>query len=340
MSQYSNNPLISVVTPVYNGEKYLAQCIESVIAQSCRNWEYIIVNNCSTDGTSQLLDRYAKSDARIRIFNNETFVDAIDNHNIALRYISPDSVYCKILQADDWLYPQCLEMMVMQAQQNPSSGIIGSYVLWDKQVGCDGLPPSTQFLSGREICRLTLLKKIYPFVNLSGLMLRSDLVRARDPFLREKSLHTDVETYYELLQNCDFSFVHQVLSFVRKHEDSRSSALAESLVTYRYASLYMLVKFGPVYLSEKEFNNQLQLAIKGYYQFLVSAIWQKRSSEFWEFHKNGLKSIGYPINKTKLWSFWGISICERILKKVENLIGFSDSLIIFFRNRRYGREDP
>ena len=161
MNQNSDKPLVSVVTPVYNGEKYLAECIESVINQSYRHWEYIIVNNCSTDGTLQLIERYTKNEPRIRVFNNLSFVDAIDNHNIALRYISPSSEYCKVLQADDWLFPQCLDMMVMQARRYPSSGIIGSYVLWDNHVGSDGLLPTIHFLSGKEICRLTLLKEIY-----------------------------------------------------------------------------------------------------------------------------------------------------------------------------------
>ena len=53
-------PQVSVVTPVYNGGEYLAQCIESVISQSYGNWEYIIVDNCSTDNSLDIANTYAE----------------------------------------------------------------------------------------------------------------------------------------------------------------------------------------------------------------------------------------------------------------------------------------
>src|SRR5713101_6628853 len=93
-------PLVSVVTPVYNGEKYLAECIESILAQTYQNWEYIIVNNCSTDGSPAIAQAYAKKDARIRIHNNHEFVGMIQNHNIAFRQIALESKYCKMVHAD------------------------------------------------------------------------------------------------------------------------------------------------------------------------------------------------------------------------------------------------
>ena len=53
-------PLVSVATPVYNGERHLAECIESVLAQTYQNWEYIIVNNCSTDRTREIAESYGR----------------------------------------------------------------------------------------------------------------------------------------------------------------------------------------------------------------------------------------------------------------------------------------
>ena len=58
-----NQPLVSVITPVYNGEEYLADCVESVLAQSYEKWEYVIVNNCSTDRTLEIAQEYEKKDS-------------------------------------------------------------------------------------------------------------------------------------------------------------------------------------------------------------------------------------------------------------------------------------
>src|SRR5687768_18358729 len=90
-------PLVSVLTPVYNGERYLVECIESVLAQTYQNWEYCIVNNRSTDRTLAIAQKYASQDNRIRIHNNETFVECDANGNIAFRQISSESKYCKVV---------------------------------------------------------------------------------------------------------------------------------------------------------------------------------------------------------------------------------------------------
>ena len=78
-------PLVSIVTPVYNDAEYLAKCIESVLAQTYQHWDYTIVDNCSTDGSADIACTYAAKDPRIRVHGNSRFLKAIANHNMALR---------------------------------------------------------------------------------------------------------------------------------------------------------------------------------------------------------------------------------------------------------------
>src|SRR5579872_1176719 len=129
-------PLVSVVTPVYNGEAYLAECIESVLAQTYPHWEYIIVNNASTDGTLRIAEQFAAKDHRIRVHTNHELLPIIANHNKAFSLISSESKYCKVVSADDWLFPECLTRMVSLGEANPSVGIVGSYQL--SGAGTDG----------------------------------------------------------------------------------------------------------------------------------------------------------------------------------------------------------
>ncbi|MBA2547968.1 MAG: glycosyltransferase family 2 protein, partial [Burkholderiaceae bacterium] len=105
-------PFVSVVTPFYNTALYLAECIESVLAQQYGNFEFILSDNCSTDGSREIIEPYAARDSRIRYIRHDAFVNQVQNYNRALRQISPDSCYCKVVQADDWILPECLSRMV------------------------------------------------------------------------------------------------------------------------------------------------------------------------------------------------------------------------------------
>jgi glycosyltransferase involved in cell wall biosynthesis len=72
--------------------------------------------NCSTDRSLEIALNYAKKDGRIRVESNRQFLGVIANHNTAFRLISPDSKYCKVVSADDWLFPECLARMVARCR--------------------------------------------------------------------------------------------------------------------------------------------------------------------------------------------------------------------------------
>src|SRR5262245_34009099 len=189
----TSQPLVSIVTPVYNEAEYLAECVESVLAQTYQNWDYTIVDNCSTDGSVDIARRYAAQDQRIRILENQRFLRAIPNFNGALRQIAPASKYCKVVLGDDWIFPECLERMVAVAEAHPSVGIVGAYALEGGQVRWTGLPYPSTLVCGREICRKHFLDKLYVFGSQTSVLYRADLVRSHDPFYTEANIHADTE---------------------------------------------------------------------------------------------------------------------------------------------------
>jgi glycosyltransferase involved in cell wall biosynthesis len=294
-----SSPLVSVVTPVYNTEKYLAECIESVLAQTYENWEYVIVNNCSTDRSLEVAQHYAQQDSRIRICDNDEFLSQFQNWNLAMRQISPESKYCKVVHADDWIFPECTARMVGIAEAYPSVGVVGAYRLDEDRVNLDGLPYPSTVIPGREICRLALLDGLYVFGSPTSLLVRSDIVRGRDVFYNESVIHADAEVCFDILQDCDFGFVHQVLTFTRRHNESLTS-LTHKFDTRRLANFVFFLRYGPVYLNAEEYENRLEQMVDYYHRFLARSVFELKGREFWSFHANELKKLGYPPSAARL----------------------------------------
>lgn len=294
--------LVSIVIPVYNGEEYLAQCLDSVLAQSYVNWECIIVNNHSSDRTGEIAAHYCNTDNRFCLYETETLLPVIENHNFAVSKIARESRYCKILHADDFLFPDCLSEMMRIAIANPSAGVIGAYSLAGDRVRCDGLPYRRNLFTGHEIGQLTLLGKIYPFWSPSSTMIRTDLIRGRNPFYTPGRLHADVEAIYEFLQKADFGFVHQILTYIREHAESETSRQVKPMNAQFCSNLDLFVRYAPVFLSDKELAWRLRQLLEKYYQFLAESAVAGRSREFWKFHSRGLKKVGYPMKVTRIVS--------------------------------------
>jgi glycosyltransferase involved in cell wall biosynthesis len=296
----SSLPLVSVVTPAYNEEKYLGECIESVLGQSYTHWDYLIVNNCSTDGTAAIAQKYAAADPRIRVVTNHALVPAVANFNVALRQISPQSKYCKMVLGDDWIFPECLERMVGVMEEHPSVGIVGSYGLQGQCVVWQGLSYRDTVISGHEICRQRLLGGRYVFGTPTSVLFRSDLVRARDPFYNEANVHAaDSEACFELLKSSDFAFIHQILTFSREREGSLLEA-SRDLNASAADLLHELVVYGPEYLAPEEHRQRLGVLVSEYYDFLAASLLERRGREFWRFHKSKLRENGIEFSEGRL----------------------------------------
>jgi glycosyltransferase involved in cell wall biosynthesis len=287
------SPLVSVVTPVYNGAAFLAECIESVMAQTYENWEYVIVDNCSTDDTLEIARSYEERDSRIRVVSADLFVGPIENANRVLREMSAESVYCKVLHADDWLFPECLDRMVELAEENPSVGIVSAYRLEETKVTLTGLPHSISVLPGREVARSTLLGGPYPYLfgSPSSLLIRSDLIRKRDPFYNvDNPFQDDQEACYEVLKESDFGFVHQVLTFTRRPETSPFSYFVRVGAEVP-GQINLLHKFGPVYVAPREFQRRLARLLVRYARYLAGRLPRLGDPEFVSYQRGAVRTV-------------------------------------------------
>jgi glycosyltransferase involved in cell wall biosynthesis len=274
---------------VYNGERYLAECIESVLAQTYDDWRYLVVDNRSTDTTPEIVHGYAAQDARIQLYRNGEFLPIIENWNHALRLIPREAKYCKVVHADDVLFPECLERMADVAERNPSAALITSYALWGDEVRHQGVPYPFEVVDGRKICRSTLLGDCFVFGSPSTILLRAADVRARPAFYNEENLHADTEVCFELLREADLGFVHQILTRTRIHAEAMTSFSAR-VNTFDDAWLAIHVKYGKLYLTRREYYAGLADRLRGYAVFLAKASIKAkfRDPQFRKYHRDAL----------------------------------------------------
>ena len=115
---------ISVIVPVYNTEKYLAKCLDSLLKQQINNYEILLVDDGSTDNTPQICDDYAKKDKKVRVFHKENEGCAVAR-NFALNKARYE--YITFTDADDWVTEDYLKTMYDRIKEGYDIVTIDAY---------------------------------------------------------------------------------------------------------------------------------------------------------------------------------------------------------------------
>src|SRR5512139_3267591 len=113
-----DKPRVSIGVPVYNGENFLKDALDSLLAQTFKDFEIVIADNVSTDQTEEICRSYAAKDARIRYYRNETNIGAGPNHNRVFELSRGE--YFKWVCHDDMCAPEFLERCIEVLDRDPS----------------------------------------------------------------------------------------------------------------------------------------------------------------------------------------------------------------------------
>jgi glycosyltransferase involved in cell wall biosynthesis len=333
--QSAVQPQVYICTPVFNGENYLAECIESVLSQTYHNWDYYIFNNRSTDRTLEIAEKYAEKDSRIRVMTNTQFVGRQENHNIAFRQMPSKSKYCKVVHADDWLFPECISKMVDLAEANPNVAIVGAYGLSGALVLWVGLDYRRTVFSGREVCREYLLGGRYLCGTPTSMLIRADEIRQRPVPYNEDNEHADQEACFDVLRDRDLGFVHQVLTYTRAHPGAASS-FSDRYNTYLLGKLEILTKYGRIYLTRDEYDRQMKTWRAGYYKFLGSKVFRNKEKGFWNFHQRTLKRLGCSLSKARVARAAVLDVLRLVLNPLETSMRIASKISHRFQHTSRG----
>jgi glycosyltransferase involved in cell wall biosynthesis len=306
--------LVSVGIPVYNGEKYIGEALDSMLKQTYLNWECNIINNASTDNTETIVKKYVNKDKRFKLHNYSEYVPIVDNWNRTVLHISQDAKYYKILQADDWLFSQYLEEMVSVIEKYPTIGICSSYRIDGTEVNCDGLDINDgQFYNGKEM----LMRHIKQQIDITGsattLLFKVEYLKKlpQYPEINDpKDFHCDTQLAFDMMSISDVGFVFKVLSYTRWHPDAYTSntcVLYNTFLNGREIRLYKHRNLDPA-IEEEYKLHRLE------YAFYLYSKWLKRDKKCMQWHKEHQRR---PITfKEYLSAFLKYNILSRQLAKI------------------------
>jgi glycosyltransferase involved in cell wall biosynthesis len=221
-------PLVSVCLPLYNGEKFLAEAIQSVLNQTYQNFELIIADDGSKDRGPAIARELAKSDKRIKFQQNPKNLGLFQNYNECIRLAQ--GKYIKLFAQDDLFQPTILERMVQVLEENDSVSLVSCARTWLDDNGNVIVPVSSNEMkmscpfnsdrqfSGHWISTETLRE----FVNWLGepcsMMFRKE--QAGPGFDTRFLQLGDIDYWYRLLEQGDYYFLAEHLCSFRKHSGS------------------------------------------------------------------------------------------------------------------------
>ena len=241
-------PLVTIGIPVYNGEKFIIDALESIKSQTYSNFNCHVVNNVSTDKTRDLVAEFVKTDSRFTLHSFDEFIDMVDNWNRTVQFISDQTKYFHVVQADDIITPDCLESHVFLMEKHPSAGIASSFRMVGKNVKGYGLDYFDGNLrKGKEILLKQLKGEINVIGNVTQNFYRVEHLR-KLPFYPEifipEDFHFDNRLALEVLLISDLVFSFKILCMTKKkHPDSATVTTVIKLNTSMHARENRLHRF-------------------------------------------------------------------------------------------------
>lgn len=213
-------PETTVLVPCYNYAAYLSECLESILSQTYKDFEVIVLNDCSTDNTEEVAKSF--SDSRIRYIRNERNLGNIDNFNKGIRLSSPQAKYLCLISADDKYSPRFLEKAVDKFKRYPEVGMVYPQIVFISEEGKElsrgfhRIPHRKDF-KGKELGKLLLSVNHIPSFSIA----RKECWLEAGPFDIGSKNAGDWLIWLEIARNWESCFINEYLGFRRIHQRSQ-----------------------------------------------------------------------------------------------------------------------
>lgn len=291
--------LISIVIPIYNAEKYLEECLNSIKNQTYKNFEVIMVNDGSKDDSETICMNFLRSDSRFRYLKKEN-AGVSSARNVGLDNVEGD--YITFIDADDWVDENYLELLIATVKKNHSDIVISSYKQFNN-IDVFYLRAYTiqekYLLNFEKMNRddfLTLFPKLMSanvcFNNAVSKLFRKDLVKNLR-FNTSIKYGEDLDFYFRLYLNVDsISYVDEPTYVYRMHGDSTTSNFNQEHAEQELSIFkQMYEKIQEIGLPSIHYFNKLKKLLELRMDFLENKV---LLNEYLDLLKNSEGTVTYP----------------------------------------------
>ncbi len=281
-----NVALVSVCIPTYNGEKYLKECLDSVLSQSYSNIEIIIVDDCSTDTTCQIIEQYTRKDNRIKLYRNELNLGLVGNWNKCLELAQGE--WIKFVFQDDLISVDCIKKQVNAAQNH-------SFVVCDRHFIFDDVVPeeiklyynyslltlkkiiSTKkevFISPKDLSYYTAANISLNFIGEpTAVLFKKELIKKLGVFNSDLSQICDLEYWLRITTVEGLVYIPEELVSFRIHADSTTSknVISNTKFKPRYIDVILLAHEMLFSTNYKKFRELISAIYKKKIEFFITS---------------------------------------------------------------------
>ncbi len=240
----NQGPLVSVLMTAYNREKYIAEAIESVLASTYKNFELIIVDDCSKDDTVKIANGYELRDPRVKLFINERNLGDYPNRNKAASYAR--GKYLKYLDSDDKLFDFSLQYCIEQMEKFPDAAM-GMLYLYK-----DGMINDPVSWESKKIVRSHFFNRTYLCIGPSGTIIRRDKFEDTGGFDTRFGVASDNFFNIRLASFFPVVLLPKIFIFYREHPDQEKGNNQTGYLKYGYLYFKELIEQVPLPLTKKE----------------------------------------------------------------------------------------
>lgn len=208
-------PQISVIIAVYNAAPWLEECLDSLISQTEPRWQAICVDDCSTDGSAEILKRYAEADERFMVIKTPHNIGQAAARNLAVPLLKGE--WSLMLDADDYISPDALELILEETHRNPAADSLLfrlAYNFPDGRETLDNDFAEGTAWTGYEACRLSLKRRLHGLYAV-----RTEFYR-QWPFDDSARLYSDDNTSHQHFLHSQQVAQTEAVYHYRQHQES------------------------------------------------------------------------------------------------------------------------